>query len=103
MSGYARIYMPAKTAMSSGKANTGYWVLEYVSDSAAHKDRLTGWNGDDDTQTQVRLKFASLEEAQAYVAAQDIVARIDAPRQQKPIAKSYSDNFRRNRFEPWSH
>ena len=103
MSEYARIYMPSKTAMSSGKAKTGYWVLEYVSDSAYCKDGLTGWNGAEETQTQVRLKFGTLEEAQAYVAAQNITARIDAPRQQKTIAKSYSDNFQRNRFEPWSH
>ena len=39
----ARIYKPAKTAMSSGTAKTNQWVLEYCQDSAREIDPLMGW------------------------------------------------------------
>lgn len=47
----ARIYQPAKTAMSSGTAKTEKWVLEFIPARPRVKDPLTGWNGVDETQT----------------------------------------------------
>lgn len=95
----ARIYQPAKTAMSSGMANTRKWVLEYAPTGARHKDAFTGWNSIEGTANQVKLKFDSLEEAQAYAAAHGIAARVDKPNMRKRNAKSYSDNFRHDRVE----
>ena len=89
--------------MSSGTARTGFWVLEYVSDSVRRKDPLTGWNGVDETQSQVRLKFATLEEAREYAAARGLAARIERPREKRVVLKSYAENFRHDRFGPWSH
>ncbi len=103
MGAHARIYQPSKTAMSSGMARAGHWVLEYISDSGRRKDPLTGWNSVDETQTQVKLKFDRLEEAEAYAIAHGIAARIDRPRVKKPVMKAYADNFRHDRFGPWSH
>jgi hypothetical protein len=45
------------------------------------------------------LKFDTLEEAQAYAAAQGLAARVDRPHKRKRLAKSYSDNFRYDRVE----
>ena len=49
----ARIYQPAKTAMSSGMANTRQWVLEFAAAGARGKDAFTGWNSIEGTANQV--------------------------------------------------
>ena len=95
----ARIYQPAKSAMSSGMANTKEWVLEFAPEGARSKDAFTGWNSIDGTANQVKLKFATLEEAQTYAASKGIAARIDKPHPRQRRAKSYSDNFRYDRVE----
>ena len=62
----ARIYRPARTAMSSGTAKTREWVLEFVPSSAREVDPLMGWTSSDDTQSQVKLRFDSKEAALSY-------------------------------------
>lgn len=99
----ARIYQPSKTAMSSGVAKTKEWVLEFAASKPRRKDPLTGWNSADETNTQVRLKFDTLEAAQAYAASKGIAARVDQSRARKRAIKSYSDNFKFDRVSPWSH
>ena len=60
-----RIYKPAKTAMQSGQRNTKEWLLE--SEPAPKEiDPLMGWTSSRDTMQQVKLYFATLEEAKAY-------------------------------------
>ena len=56
--------------MSSGQAKTRKWVLEFSAGNGTRKDPLTGWHGIDETQTQVKLTFDTLGEAEAYAAAQ---------------------------------
>ena len=62
----ARIYQPAKTAMQSGRAKTGQWVLEYEP-TRQRLDPLMGWPGAGDTMAQVRLTFDTVDDAVAYV------------------------------------
>jgi hypothetical protein len=95
----ARIYQPAKSAMSSGTAKTHYWVLEFAAAGARRKDAFTGWDSIDGTANQVKLKFETLEEAQVYAAAQGLAARVNMPNKRKRLSKSYSDNFRHDRVE----
>ena len=85
--------------MSSGTAQSRYWVLEFAAQRARRKDIYTGWNSIEGTANQVRLKFETLEEAQAYAEAQGLAARVDRPHKRKRLAKSYSDNFRHDRVE----
>jgi hypothetical protein len=99
----ARIYQPAKTAMSSGTAKTEKWVLEFIPARPRVKDPLTGWNGADETQTQVRLKFSSLEAAQDYARARGIAVRLDRPNKRQQSIKLYADNFRHDRVGQWTH
>jgi hypothetical protein len=59
----ARIFKPAKSAMSSGTAKTKEWVLEFVPASARSVDPLMGWTSSSDMNSQVRLRFDTLEAA----------------------------------------
>jgi hypothetical protein len=53
-----------------------------------------GWAGSGDTQSQVQLKFPSLETARAYAAKKGITATlIPSPTKTLKI-QAYADNFR---------
>ena len=99
----ARIYKPAKNAMQSGKARTKLWLLEYEPESAKAPDPLMGWTSSDDMRQQVVLEFDSSEEAVAYAEKNGIAYQVFEPHTPKPRPKSYSDNFRFDRKQPWSH
>jgi ETC complex I subunit conserved region len=62
----AIIYRPAKSAMTSGRANTCHWVLEFRPRSRAFIDPLMGWVGGNDPLHHVQLRFPTLESAVAY-------------------------------------
>ena len=101
----ARIYQPAKTAMSSGTAKSRDWVLEYVPDHARAIDPLMGWTSSRDTQAQVKLRFATKEAALAYAEENGIEAVVSEPHKRKPNIRpgGYGENFATNRRGPWTH
>lgn len=99
----ARIFRPAKTAMQSGTARTKEWVLEYEAAAPRQIDPLMGWTSSADTRTQVRLEFATKEEAIAYAEREGIPYRLDEPKLRKPVRKSYADNFKFGRLGAWTH
>lgn len=101
----ARIYKPAKTAMSSGTAKTKQWVLEHASDSPREIDPLMGWTSGSDTQTQVRLRFSSKEAALDYAREHGIDAVVTTPNERKPNIRKggYGENFATNRRAVWTH
>jgi hypothetical protein len=99
----ARIYRPAKTAMQSGLARTKEWVLEYEGETAREVDPLMGWTSSTDTRAQIRLEFDTKEEAIAYAQRNGIVCRVTDPKPREPVRKSYADNFKFGRREPWTH
>ncbi len=99
----AKIYRPARNAMQSGTAKSQDWVLEFVSDSARTVDPLMGWIGNGDTNTQVRLTFATREEAIDYARRQGIAFQVAEPRTAKRVIKSYAENFAAVRKRPWTH
>src|ERR1700741_2154694 len=75
----ARIYKPAKTAMQQGGAGTREWVPDYEPASPREIEPLMGWTSSDDTRSQVRMQFATLEEAVAYATRHGIPFRVDEP------------------------
>ena len=89
----ARIYQPAKTATSSGRAKTRYWVLEMEPRSRKEADALMGWIGSDDTEQQVQLRFPDKEAAVAFAKRKGIDYRIAQPHDRVIRPKSYSENF----------
>ncbi|MBC6436535.1 MAG: ETC complex I subunit [Rhodobacteraceae bacterium] len=101
----ARIYQPAKTAMSSGMARTRDWVLEFTPASARRVDPLMGWTGSDDMNSQVHLRFDTLETARKYAEDHGIDARVFQPKTRKPNIRprGYGENFATDRRGAWTH
>ncbi len=99
----ARIFLPAKSAMQSGTAKTHKWVLEYEPSSPKIRDPLMGWTGSDDMLSQVRLSFETKEAAIAYAQENGIPFDLELPVARVTRPKSYSDNFRFDRKENWTH
>jgi hypothetical protein len=99
----ARIYSPAKSATQSGKARTGGWIVEFEQTTPRAIEPLMGYTASSDTQTQVRLKFATLEAAKAYCDKHGIAFTVQAPREARRRKASYSDNFAFGRKQPWTH
>jgi len=101
----ARIFKPARNAMTSGMAKTRKWVLDFAPESARRVDPLMGWTSSDDTQSQVRLRFESKEAALEYAEAHGIEAEVFEPKPRKPNVRpgGYGDNFATNRRGAWTH
>jgi len=99
----ARIYSPSKTAMQSGKAKTGLWILEFDRETARTIDPLMGYTSSADPLAQIRLKFSSRDDAVAYAEKHGIAYRLDEPNQTKRRVMAYSDNFKFDRRAPWTH
>ena len=99
----ARIYVPPRSAMTSGKGRTHGWVLEFAAAERQQPDPLMGWVGSGDTQNQVRLRFDTREQAVAYAEANGLAYEIEEPKPARIKPKSYADNFRFGRTENWTH
>lgn len=99
----ARIYKPSKTAMQSGQARTHDWVLDYEPEVPRTVEPLMGWTSSSDMRQQVRLQFASAEEAVAYCKREGIPYQVLADKEPARRTISYSDNFAFNRRGSWTH
>ena len=101
----ARIYRPAKSAMSSGRAKTREWVLEYVADTSREVDPLMGWTSSDDTQAQVRMRFSTKNAALDYARHHGIDAVVTEPKPRKTNIRQrgYGENFATDRRGAWTH
>ena len=101
----ARIYKPAKTAMSSGTAKTRQWVLEFAQGSSREIDPLMGWTSTDETQTQIKLRFDTKDAAMAYATEHGIEYQVTEPKPRKANirARGYGENFATDRRAPWTH
>ncbi|PTX01088.1 ETC complex I subunit [Pararhodobacter aggregans] len=101
----ARIYRPARNAMQSGMARTKQWILDFAPAEAREKDPLMGWTGSGDTQSQVRLRFATQAEAEAYARANGIDYVVQAPKERAANIRvqGYGENFATNRRQVWTH
>ena len=99
----ARIYRPARTAMSSGRAKTHRWLLEFEPERAKEIEPLMGYTSSEDMRSQVRLEFDSKEDAIAYATRNGIAYQVFEPKERLRPAIAYSDNFRRDRTQPWTH
>ena len=99
----ARIYKPAKTAMQSGSAKTKEWVLDYEPEQPREIEPLMGWTSSGDMRQQVRLQFATAEEAIAYAERKGIAYQVFGAHTPARRAMAYSDNFAFKRRDPWTH
>ena len=101
----ARIYQPARTAMSSGTAKTRRWVLEFAPAEAREVDPLMGWTSSSDTQAQVRLTFDTKDAALEYAKSEGIDVIVQDPKRRGANIRAggYGENFATNRRGAWTH
>jgi hypothetical protein len=99
----ARIYKPAKTAMQSGQAKTKEWVLDYEPEEPRVVESLMGWTSSGDMKSQVRLRFATKDEAVAYCERHGIVYQVQEAKRPERRGMSYADNFAFTRRGSWTH
>ena len=88
----AKIYIPTKTAMQSGKINTQKWVLEFETEDTGINSFM-GWETSTDTMSEVKLKFDSKELAINFAEKNNIEYYVIEPQKRKIVKKSYADNF----------
>ena len=102
---HARIYRPARTAMSSGTAKSRDWMLEFTPISARTVDPLMGWTSSDDMQSQVKLRFESKEAALNYARDKGLDATVSEPKKRKVNIRprGYGENFATGRKVVWTH
>jgi hypothetical protein len=89
--------------MSSGQARTQRWTLEYEPEREKTIEPLMGYTSSDDMKSQIRLSFDSKEAAIAYAERNGIAYQVFEPHRQARAVVAYSDNFRRDRNQPWTH
>jgi len=78
----ALIVRRTRPVITSGRAGTNQWILRFERRLPQTIETLMGWTADDDTLTQVELKFGSKEEAIAYAEREGLAYRVDG----EPIA-----------------
>jgi hypothetical protein len=88
----AKIYIPTKTAMQSGRGKLKRWILEFETRDSQISP-LMGWESSDDTLGEIKLSFSTKEKAIEYAQKNNIVYKLIEPKQKEFIIKSYADNF----------
>tara|TARA_B100000674_G_C37595043_1_gene802612 strand:+ start:47 stop:331 length:285 start_codon:yes stop_codon:yes gene_type:complete len=91
----AKIYIPSKTAMQSGRGKIKDWVLEFETKDPSI-NTLMGWETSSDTLEEVILKFPTKEKAIEYAKKNNISYKIIEPNKKEFVLKSYADNFLKN-------
>lgn len=81
--------------MQSGRRNTREWVVAFEPGAPKLADPLMGWIGSGDTRQQVRLHFASREEAIAFAQRNNLSYRLLEPKAVRVRPKNYAENFLR--------
>jgi len=91
----AKIYIPSKTAMQSGRGKLKKWVLEFITKDTSINP-LMGWETSTDTLEEVILRFSTKEKAIEYAESNDISYNVIEPKKREFVIKSYADNFLKN-------
>ena len=98
-----KIYRAQRSAMQSGRANEKEWIAEFVRTQALAPEALMGWATMQDTTRQVKLRFASEEQAIAWAKSQGFSYALSRPPVRRSPPKTYDANFRANRLLRWTH
>ena len=99
----ARIYQPAKSAMQQGLGQAREWVLDYAPERPREIEPLMGWTSSADTKSQIRMSFATKEEAIAFATRHGIAFRLEEPQKTELRPKSYAENFQVRPPDRWTH
>lgn len=88
----ARIFQPAKNAMQSGTADTHVWALEFETRQRWENETI-GWTSSGDPLSNLRLSFATREDAARFCEKNGWTYFVEEPRVRKNLKKSYAENF----------
>ena len=80
----AKIYIPSKTAMQSGRGKTKKWVLKFESRHGV-TNPLMGWESSDDTMSEVVLEFSTKEKAEEYAKNNNIRYELVEPKNNEGV------------------
>ena len=91
----ARIYIPTKTAMQSGRGKLDKWLLDFdTKDNSVNQ--LMGWESSVDTLSEIKLQFSTKEKAIDYAKKNNIQYEVIDTKKKEFVIKSYADNFTKN-------
>jgi hypothetical protein len=88
----AKIYIPTKTAMQSGRGKLKNWCLRFETKDPSVSP-LMEWESSTDTLGEVKLEFSSKEKAIEYAIENNIEYKVVEPKQREFVIKSYAENF----------
>lgn len=89
-----RIFRAVKSAMQSGRAGAGRWVLEGETEGHRAPDSLMGWTGGTGTAGQVRLVFPGREQAVAFAEKKGWTYTVSPAQDRRISPRNYVDNFK---------
>lgn len=89
----ARIYRPSRSTMSSGRAKTKKWVLEYELISKRQPEPLMGWVSSEDTLNQVQIFFETKDEAIRFAEKKGLEYECLVDQDRSIPPKNYAQNF----------
>lgn len=101
----ARIFCQSPSVTQSGPGSDKPWRLVFDPEAPRSIEPLMGWTSSGDMKQQIRLCFATREEAVAYAEREGLPYRVEEPKPDLAARRtvSYSDNFRTNRIGLWTH
>jgi mannose-1-phosphate guanylyltransferase len=88
-----KIYQPAKTTTQSGKKDRSWILVPVLEQNSQSTNNLMGWTSSDNTLTQLKLKFKTVDEATQYAEQKGWNCQIIEPNAAQISKKSYADNF----------
>ncbi|XP_046604006.1 NADH dehydrogenase [ubiquinone] iron-sulfur protein 4, mitochondrial [Neodiprion virginianus] len=87
-----RIYEPAKNAMQSGTNNINFWQMDFDT-RERWENPLMGWTSSGDPHSNLKVEFATKEEAIAHCEKMGWRYYIQKPNAKTPKPRSYGVNF----------
>ncbi|XP_028158187.1 NADH dehydrogenase [ubiquinone] iron-sulfur protein 4, mitochondrial isoform X2 [Ostrinia nubilalis] len=92
-----RIYQPPKNAMQSGTNNIHHWEMEFDT-RQRWENPLMGWTSTGDPLSNMKIQFATPDEAIEHCEKNGWSWYLDVPKTEKPERpKNYGANFHWNR------
>ncbi|XP_047536002.1 NADH dehydrogenase [ubiquinone] iron-sulfur protein 4, mitochondrial [Vanessa atalanta] len=92
-----RIYQQPKNAMQSGTSNIHHWEMEFDT-RQRWENPLMGWTSTGDPLSNMKIQFATPDEAIEHCEKNGLIWYLDVPKVQKELKpKNYGLNFSWNR------
>lgn len=89
-----RIYQPSRSTMQSGRGKTRHWLVEAELATPRQPEPLMGWISSGDSLGQLKMRFATQEEAVGFAKRNGWEYTLQNPNLRRVRPRSYMDNFR---------